>query len=169
MKIGIRGLRKTLWHPGIALGILLAVTLACYTPWEKTWAEKKVVAQFADLDETIYVPPDATLLAETYFSAQSHEYALAGANRIYTIPRPCEEIVAEYKQAMADSGWTAMPMGDCNGAVWLDMRAADGAHFGIDAKPGEKSRLAEEWQILQEQYDGLYYVMASTYVWYEKQ
>ena len=158
---------KRLLRPIIAAGILLIAMLACYTPWQ-IQAEREAIAQFAVLEESIYVPPDATLLAEVYSSGRSHEYASAGVVRIYTISRSCEEIIAEYKEAMTDLGWTATPMGDCSGPVWLNMRTTTGAYFGIDAEPSEESQLSDEWRLLREQHEGLYYMSASVFVWYEK-
>jgi hypothetical protein len=154
-------------RPGIVIGVLLIATLACYTP-RQIQAEREEVAQFALLEESIYVPPDATLLAEVYSSAQHRGYASAGAVRIYSISRSCEEIVAEYEEAMTNLGGTATPMGDCEGPVWLNMRTAAGAHFGIDAEPGEQSPLSDEWRLLREQHKGLYYASATLFAWYEE-
>lgn len=71
---------------------------------------------------------------------------------------------------MIGLGWTAVytQISGCDTESWLRMRSPDESGFGIYAKPGDKFPLLSEWQILQEQYDGLYYVMIVTYVWYEK-
>ena len=141
--------------------------LACYTP-RQMQAEREAIAQFAVLEESIYVPPDATLLAEVHFSGRSHEYASAGMERVYASTLSCEEIVAEYLETMTDSGWTATIMANCDEVIWLSMRNADGAYFAIESGPPEESRLSDEWQLLQEQYEGLYYVLSNLTVWYEE-
>lgn len=158
---------KRLLRPIIAVGILLIAILACYTP-RQIQAEREAIAQFAVLEESIYVPPDAILLAEVYFSGYSHEYAGAGVERVYANPHSCEEIVAEYLEAMTDLGWTTTIVGNCDEVIWLSMRNADGAYFAIESAPPEESRLSDEWQPLQEQYEGLYYVLSNLIVWYEK-
>jgi hypothetical protein len=154
----------------IAAGILLIATLACYAPWQKAQAEREAVAQFAVLEESIYVPPDATLLAEAEFSGKSHEYASAGVIRVYTLSRSCKETVAEYQEVMTESGWTvATSMGSCDQVLWLKMYMSTRGQFGLYAKPPKESPLAEEWLHLQKQYEELYYVSSSSIVWYENQ
>lgn len=153
--------------PGVAVGILLITMLACYTPLEVR-TEREAIAQFALLEESIYVPPNASLLAEVNFSGHSHEHASAGTERIYASPRSCEEIIAEYMEAMTGLGWIATTMGDCGDVIWLSMRNADGAYFAIEDAPPKGSRLSDEWRLLQKQYEGLYYVLSSLPVWYEK-
>jgi len=162
-----RGSRKPL-AIGAAIWVLLAVTLACYLPYQKAQAEKDAITQLDLLDKSIYTPSDATLLAEEYSSWQGHEYASAGVERIYTVSRSCEDIVAEYREAMASSGWTVTPMGNCDSVVWLRMRTSSGAYFAIDACPAEESRLSGEWRLLTDQYEGLYCVLATVFEWYEK-
>jgi len=151
----------------IAVGALIVATLACYTP-RQIQAERRAISQFALLEESFYVPGDAILLAESYSSALHNEYASAGVVRIYASSCSCKEIVAEYRDAMTDSGWTATPTGNCDGVIWLNMRSAVGAQLGIEAKPPEGSQLADKWRLLQEQYEGLYYMSASLAVWYRQ-
>ena len=164
----MKQLTSRLLKPGISVGVLLIVALACHTP-RQIQAEREAIAQFKLLEESIYVPPDVTLLAEVYSSADHLEYASAGVVRIYTTSRSCEEIVAEYEKEMTNLGWTATPMGDCDDLIWLNMRTTAGAYFGIDAEPDEMSQLSDEWQLLAQQYKGLYYMSARSFVWYEEQ
>jgi hypothetical protein len=172
---------RRLVQVSVVAGGLSLATLACGTfcqasrllverHWLALQAETEAVAQFALLEESIYVPQDATLLAETYSSKQRPNYATAGVHRIYTLPRSCEEVIADYEKSMTDLGWTAVytQTGGCDTESWLRMRAADGSQFDIYEEPGDQFRLSGEWRTLQERYDGLYYVVAFTYVWYEK-
>jgi hypothetical protein len=163
----MRQLVGRLLRPGIAAVILLIATLACYTP-RQIQAEREAITQFTFLEESIYVPHDAALLAEVHFSGHSHEYASAGVEQVYANPRSCEEIVAEYLEAMADLGWTATPVGSCDKVIWLNMYSTSGGRLGIYAEPPQGSRLSDEWRLLQEQYEGLYYVLSNLTVWYEE-
>lgn len=160
-------LGRSRWlRPRLALAFLLAVTLACYTPWQEATAEQEAITQFGLLEATIYEPPDAVLLAEVHFSARSHEYAFAGVERIYTTFNSCEETVAEYREAMTDQGWIA-GSGDCSGQLWLVMHTGE-AQFSIEVNPSEEDRLWEDWLRLQREHPNttLYVVAASLAVMY---
>jgi hypothetical protein len=148
----------------IGMNLLLA-TLACYTPWHKVQTEREAIAMFSTLESSIYKPPDAVLVAECYFNARSNIYAFAGVERIYAVPRACEDIVGEYEDAMVDSGWS-MGSKSCDHSIWLDMHTSN-ASFLLQAKPSEGSRLAEEWDRVSSQRGDLYYMVASLGVLYE--
>jgi hypothetical protein len=144
----------------VCLGVL-AVALACHTPWRKTAAEREAIAQLALMEETIYEPPDAVLLSEVRFSALNHEYAFAGIERIYATSRSCEEIATEYREAMAKLGWIA-GSGDCSSQLWLAMHTEQ-AQFSIEIDLSEDDRLREDWEHLQrEQPDVSLYVVAAS-------
>lgn len=163
----MRWIAKRLAIPCIAVGMLLVAATGCYTPWRKSQAEEEAIAQFAVLDESIHVPTDATLVAEAYFSERSSVHAFAGVERVYVTSRTCEEIITEYQQTMADSGWTLGAVGDCGGKVWLRM-VTSRAGFGIYAEPPQGSRLVREWGLLRDTHENLYYVISSFGVEYER-
>jgi hypothetical protein len=165
----MRRLARRSLLPGIVTGILLIATLTCYTP-RQIQVEKEAIAQFAVLEESIYVPPDVTLLAENYSSGYSHEYVGVSAVWIYATPHSCEKIIAEYQEEMTDSGWTATTVGSCDQEIWLYMHTS-GAQFFIYAEPPEPQEvfpLWKEWESLQKQYQGLYCVTANLAVGYDE-
>jgi hypothetical protein len=105
--------------------------------------------------------------AEDHFSRRHNVYASAGASWIYMIPpRSCEEIVTEYQEVMTDLGWTTGPAGNCDKEIWLRMVNSD-AGFSMYGEPPEAFLSAEEWWLLQEQYEDeglLYYVIVNVIV-----
>ncbi len=152
------------------VAILLLTIESCYTPWQKAQAEKEAIAQFAVVEESIHIPPDATLLAEVYFHEQDNRFAVAGVERVYMVPRSCVEVIDEYREKMMNSGWTMVKStGSCDQTIRLYLRArGDLAQFIIQANPNSESPMADRWQLLQNQYQSLYYVFASLAVPYDK-
>lgn len=170
MKGKIKRLAIRLLGPGLVVVSLLLTAESCYTPWQTAQTEKQAVEQFAVVKQSIYVPPDATLLAELYFSERSNDFAFAGVEQIYSSPRSCMEIVAEYRKKMTNAGWVVKHESSCDQELWLIMRISqdERTQFSIEAHPGSKARLMEKWQLLQKQHNGLYFVSASLAVWYEE-
>jgi hypothetical protein len=162
--------RPILLKLGLALGMLLVATLACYTPWRKADAEREAISQVSLVEKEIHTPLDAVLLAETLSSRRDVHTAYAGMEQIYVTDHSCEEIVTEYRDTMTSIGWVA-GSGSCDQAIWLIMvHHTYGARFTVWASPPEGSKLAEEWQHLREQYldQTLYYVISSVGVEYEE-
>jgi hypothetical protein len=162
--------RSILLKLGLALGMLLVATLACYTPWRKAEAEREAIVQFSLVEKEIHTPLDAVLLAETLSSRRDIHTAFAGMSRIYVSDHFCEEVVAEYRDAMTSIGWVA-GSGSCDQVIWLMMvHHTYEARFTVRASPPEGSKLAEEWQHLQGQYldQTLYYVNSNVGVEYRE-
>ena len=144
---------------------MIAVLTCC----RSLLAERKAIGELALVEESIYVPHDAILLAEYHSSRADHyAYASAYAAWFYMAPRSCEKIVAEYQEAMTDSGWTVGSVGNCDKDTWLTM-VTSGAVFHMYGEPLE-SQLEQEWQHLREQYDDkgmLYNVIVNVAVPYD--
>ncbi len=163
MKKQIDRLASRVLRLSLVVATLLLTAETCYAPWQKAEARKEAGARFVGVKESIYVPPDAILLAEISFNEQDNYFAYAGMNQIYTYPRPCMEIIDEYRTQMIKAGWTLVKLADsCDHQTRLWMHSQeDKAEFSIEATASPQSRLADKWHLLQSQYRNLYYVSAS--------
>jgi hypothetical protein len=162
MRNSIGQASRKLLLPSIAMFVLLSAVLACYAPWQKAQVEKTAMAQLVVLEKSVYVPPDAILLAESWTSRQGNVDAGAGLSRIYLTSQSCEELIADYQKAMEGVGWTGSSDG-CDREIWLRMVTVHGGII-IKVAPSEKSPDAELWQDLQEQHEGeglMYYMIVN--------
>ncbi|HID63012.1 MAG TPA: hypothetical protein EYP49_09775 [Anaerolineae bacterium] len=91
----------------LCLGIVLLLAGCC-----TIFKVRRVKAGAAEIRQSLYVPADAVLLAETERSdALAYAHGCSGVlvEIAYGVNRPLEEVIEEYHQALLASGWELNP------------------------------------------------------------